>query len=157
MFELKKDDFLEFENRPENELLVDLFIYWGINNSIFELIGSYEKAISKEGEIPYGYFNNVRSPFGDLLFYPNKGSRVKIRCPHKDEYQKFPIWTFIVKLAKSATREKHTSPFLLSVQKAIGEASPEIQELVRKKIFIEHLHEVTLGGHPVLQVTNQHL
>jgi hypothetical protein len=139
-----------FFSKTDFEIMEYLSNYWEIDgfseNGTIRLIGAYEKAELKEGEKPYGFFDNIRNQHGDLLFYPENIGRVKIRYFHKDEFLRFPLWNIQIKLADIEYRKKFDNPFLLTIDRTSGEASAEIRELVRKKGIIESIFSETLAN-----------
>lgn len=113
-------------------------------NGTIRLIGTYEKAEKpdKNGN-EYGFFINVRSPKGDILYYPFRLGQVRIYSPHKEHYQNSEFLQLEVSLSKQQFREKIKNPFALNLDKVLGNASLKILDRIDKEKFIKVIFNET--------------
>jgi len=113
-------------------------------NGTIRLIGTYEKAEKpdKNGN-EYGFFVNVRSPKGDILYYPFRLGHVLIYSTHKEHYQNTEFLQLEVSLSKQQFREKIKNPFALNLDKVLGNASLKILDRIDKEKFIKVIFNET--------------
>lgn len=113
-------------------------------NRTIRLIGTYEKVEKpdKNGN-EYGFFVNVRSPKGDILYYPFRLGQVRIYSTHKEHYQNTEFLQLEVSLSKQQFREKIKNPFALNLDKALGNASLKILDRIDKEKFIKVIFNET--------------
>jgi Domain of unknown function (DUF3883) len=136
------DKIREFQNKADTELIAYLMQWWEIDvladSSTIRLIGTYEKADKpdKNGN-EYGFFGNIRSPKGDLLYYPFRLGQVRIYSPHKDHFQNADFLQLEVSLSKQQFREKIKNPFALNLDRVLGNASLRFLDRIDKEQFIK--------------------
>ena len=85
------DTIDSFFSKSDKEILDYLVEWWEIEgteetsrNATICLVGTYEKAPKLDKyDREYGFFTNVRSPRGDILYYPYKLGQVNIYTQHR--------------------------------------------------------------------------
>ena len=91
----------DYKLKSDEEILSFLYTFWGLetNEKELKLIGSYEKSdrVDKNGK-EYGFFTDVRSLKGDILYYPFRLGLVKIWVEHKTVLQQSDFLLFKAKL-----------------------------------------------------------
>lgn len=144
-----KTKLLEFEQKPNEEIVEFLKFYWQIDslNSedySFKLIATYEKSskVDKNGK-SFGFFKNVRNlsgdllyyPFNvDLLFYPFKREPAQVFSPHNPTFEKEQYWLINVRLASDFERMKHHNPFMLQLaNQIVGKPSLNLADRLKKE------------------------
>ena len=142
------DKIREFQNKTDKEVIAYLLQWWEIDvladSNTIRLIGTYEKADKpdKNGN-EYGFFGNIRSPKGDLLYYPFRLGQVRIYSPHKDHFQNSDFLQLEVSLSKQQFREKIKNPFALNVDRVLGNASLRFLDRIDKEQFIKVIFNET--------------
>jgi hypothetical protein len=137
-----KEKIKQYAEKPANEILQYLFYYWGIEFSEqpFKLIvGSYEKSSmpDKNGN-EYGYFQEVRSLKGDILYYPCGRGLVSLFTMHKHSITNNEYWLVNVNLRPN--RNKLKNPFELSLANNVfGLPTNTFIDRVKKEKFIRQL------------------
>lgn len=143
MFDFK-EKLKQFVDKTDDEILQYLFHYWGIEFSEqpFKLIvGSYEKSSKpdKNGN-EFGFFKEVRSIKGDILYYPFRLGLVSLFTMHKPNISNSDFWLVDVKLNNKSTRDKLGNPFALSLANNVfGKPKNTFLELVDKEKFIREI------------------
>ena len=138
----------QFFSKSEKEILNYLMQWWEIegtfDNGIIPLIGIYEKAnrLDKNGK-EYGFFTNVRSLKGDILYYPFRLGQVGIYSIHNEDYQNTKFLKIEVLLSKQPFREKSKNPFALTVNKVLGDTPLEFLDRIDKEKFIKQIFNET--------------
>ena len=138
----------QFFAKTDKEILDYLLQWWEMDsvseNGTIRLIGTYEKAEKpdKNGN-EYGFFINVRSPKGDILYYPFRLGQVRIYSTHKEHYQNTEFLQLEVSLSKQQFREKIKNPFTLNLDKVLGNASLKILDRIDKEKFIKVIFNET--------------
>lgn len=106
-----QEQIKQFFAKTNKEILDYLLQWWEMDsvseNGTIRLIGTYEKAEKpdKNGN-EYGFFVNVRSQKGDILYYPFRLGQVRIYSTHKEHYQNTEFLQLEVSLSKQQFREK---------------------------------------------------
>ncbi len=143
-----QEQIKQFFAKSEKEILDYLLQWWQMNsiseNGTIRLIGTYEKAENpdKNGN-KYGFFVNVRSPKGDILYYPFRLGQVRIYSTHKEHYQNTEFLQVEVSLSKQQFREKIKNPFALNLDKVLGNSSLGILDRIDKEKFIKVIFNET--------------
>lgn len=143
MFDFK-EKLKQLVDKTDDEILQYLFHYWGIEFSEqpFKLIvGSYEKSNKpdKNGN-EFGFFKEVRSIKGDILYYPFHLGLVSLFTMHKPNISNSDFWLVDVKLNNKSTRDKRGNPFELSLANNVfGKPKNTFLELVDKEKFIREI------------------
>ncbi len=139
-----KEKIKEYSDKSENEILQHLFNYWGVEYSgqPFKLIiGGYEKGTSKDkfgNEI--GFFKEVRSLEGDILYYPYRAGLVNVLAMHKPYFINGGYWLVDVQLSPLKIRNKFRNPFHISLANNIfGKPKNTFIDRVEKEQFIREL------------------
>jgi hypothetical protein len=139
-----KEKTKQFINKTDEEILQYLFNYWGfeISEQPFKLIVSnYEKSHKpdKNGN-EFGFFQEVRSIQGDILYYPFRLGLVSLFTMHKPNISSSDYWLVDVRLNKKATRDKLGNPFAISLANNVyGKPKNTFLELVDKEKFIRDI------------------
>ncbi|MBN2664270.1 MAG: DUF3883 domain-containing protein [Bacteroidales bacterium] len=140
-----KSKLLEFSEKCDEDILEYLFSFWEtdkkLNNNIFRLIGTYEKAnqSDKNGN-EYGFFTDIRNHNGDILYYPFNLGQIEIWTLHRDSFEKQNFVQIEVKLQTLSKRQKYKNPFLLGLaSNIIGNPKTTFHERVIKEDFIKKL------------------
>jgi hypothetical protein len=143
-----QEQIKQFFAKTDKEILDYLLQWWEMDsvseNGTIRLIGTYEKAEKpdKNGN-EYGFFVNVRSPKGDILYYPFRLGHVRIYSTHKEHYQNTEFLQLEVSLSKQQFREKIKNPFALNLDKVLGNASLKILDRIDKEKFIKVIFNET--------------
>ncbi len=143
-----QEQIKQFFAKTDKEILDYLLQWWEMDsvseNGTIRLIGTYEKAEKpdKNGN-EYGFFVNVRSPKGDILYYPFRLGQVRIYSTHKEHYQNTEFLQLEVSLSKQQFREKIKNPFALNLDKVLGNASLKILDRIDKEKFIKVIFNET--------------
>ena len=143
-----QEQIKQFFAKTDKEILDYLLQWWEMDsvseNGTIRLIGTYEKAEKpdKNGS-EYGFFVNVRSPKGDILYYPFRLGQVRIYSTHKEHYQNTEFLQLEVSLSKQQFREKIKNPFALNLDKVLGNASLKILDRIDKEKFIKVIFNET--------------
>lgn len=143
-----QEQIKQFFAKTDKEILDYLLQWWEMDsvseNGTIRLIGTYEKAEKpdKNGN-EYGFFINVRSPKGDILYYPFRLGQVRINSTHKEHYQNTEFLQLEVSLSKQQFREKIKNPFALNLDKVLGNASLKILDRIDKEKFIKVIFNET--------------
>lgn len=139
-----REKIRQYSEKSENEVLQYLFNYWGfeISEQPFKLIvGNYEKSSKpdKNGN-EFGFFQEVRSSKGDILYYPFRLGLVSLFTMHKPNISSNDYWLVDVRLNNKTTRDKINNPFALSLANNVfGKPKNTFLDLVDKEKFIrEH-------------------
>jgi len=149
-----KEKVKQFADKGEDEILQYLFHYWDIEYSgqPFKLIaGSYEKSnkTDKNGK-EFGFFQEVRSLNGDILYYPFRLGLVSLFTMHKPNITSSEYWLADVELNSRTTRDKHNNPFALALANNIfGKPKNTFLDLVNKEKFIK---DILVKGGPLLMM-----
>jgi len=139
-----KEKIRQYSEKSENEVLQFLFNYWGFEFSEqpFKLIvGNYEKSSKpdKNGN-EFGFFQEVRSTKGDILYYPFRLGLVSLFTMHKPNISNNVYWLVDVRLNNKATRDKISNPFALSLANNVfGKPKNTFLDLVDKEKFIRDI------------------
>lgn len=139
-----QEQIKQFFAKTDKEILDYLLQWWEMDsvseNGTIRLIGTYEKSEKpdKNGN-EYGFFINIRSPKGDILYYPFRLGQVRIYSTHKEHYQNTEFLQLEVSLSKQQFREKIKNPFALNLDKVLGNASLKILDRIDKEKFIKDL------------------
>jgi len=139
-----QEQIKQFLAKTEKEILDYLLQWWEMDNAsengTFRLIGIYEKAEKpdKNGN-EYGFFVNVRSPKGDILYYPFRLGQVRIYSTHKEEYQNAEFLQLKVGVSNQQFREKIKNPFSLKLDKVLGNTALKILDRIDKEKFIKDI------------------
>ena len=134
----------EYRQKPILDVLNFLFSFWGVENlgQQFKLIGIYEKSDKpdKNGK-EYGFFKEIRSGNGDLLYYPFRLGLLNIWAEHRDNLLLSKFQQINVQLDFKKNRERN--PFKLSLSNN-NHGTPKnsfidrtTKEKIIKKIFNE--------------------
>lgn len=107
-----------FKSKTDDEILRFLFNYWKLNGApnsdgSFSVVASYQKAGKDKNGFDCGYFVNIRSLNGDILYYPFHLGKISIYTPHNDSYEKEELLQINVKLNKEKYRQDN--PFSLQL------------------------------------------
>ncbi|MEZ4986726.1 MAG: hypothetical protein R2795_17095 [Saprospiraceae bacterium] len=143
-----QEQIKQFFAKTDKEILDYLLQWWEMDNAsengTIRLIGTYEKAekLDKNGN-EYGFFINIRSPQGDILYYPFRLGQVRIYSTHKEHYQNTEFLQLEVSLSKQQFREKIKNPFGLNLDKVLGNASLRILDRIDKEKFIKVIFNET--------------
>lgn len=108
-----------FQLKTDKEILDYLFDFWKIDgrpeeDGSFKVVASYQYEGKDKNGYDYGYFVDVRSLNGDILYYPFRLGKIKIYTPHKDSFTKEKLWQINVKLS-TKLEYRWTNPFLLQL------------------------------------------
>ena len=132
----------EFQSRNNQDKLKFLSDFWDfpIKNEPFKLIGTYEKSDKpdKNGK-EYGFFVNVRSTDGDILYYPFNLGQVRIWVEHRENLLSKEFWQFDVEMYNKNDK----NPFQLNLaNRTFGNPKNKFFDRIEKeklirKIFIE--------------------
>lgn len=139
-----KEKIRQYSDKSDNEVLQYLFNYWGfeISEQPFKLIvGNYEKSHKpdKNGN-EFGFFQEVRSIQGDILYYPFRLGLVSLFTMHKPNISSSDYWLVDVRLNNKATRDKLGNPFAISLANNVfGKPKNTFLELVDKEKFIRDI------------------
>jgi hypothetical protein len=139
-----KEKIRQYSEKSENEVLQYLFNYWGfeISEQPFKLIvGNYEKSIKpdKNGN-EFGFFQEVRSIKGDILYYPFRLGLVSLFTMHKPNFSSNDYWLVDVRLNIKTTRDKISNPFAISLANNVfGKPKNTFLDLVDKEKFIRDI------------------
>lgn len=139
-----KEKLKQFVDKTEDEILQYLFHYWDIEYSgqPFKLIvGGYEKSSKpdKKGN-EFGFFKEVRSTKGDILYYPFRLGLVSLFTMHRPNISSSDFWLVDVKLNNKATRDKLGNLFALSLANNVfGKPKNTFLDLVDKEKFIRDI------------------
>jgi len=139
-----KEKIRQYSDKSDNEVLQYLFNYWGfeISEQPFKLIvGNYEKSHKpdKNGN-EFGFFQEVRSIQGDILYYPFRLGLVSLFTMHKPNISSSEYWLVDVRLNNKATRDKLGNPFAISLANNVfGKPKNTFLELVDKEKFIRDI------------------
>jgi hypothetical protein len=139
-----KEKLRQFVDKTDEDVLKYLFHYWGIEylGHPFKLIvGGYEKSVKpdKNGN-EFGFFQEVRSIKGDILYYPFRLGLVSLFTMHKPNISSSDYWLVDVRLNNKATRDKLSNPFALSLANNVfGKPKNTFLELVDKEKFIRDI------------------
>lgn len=139
-----KEKLKQFVKKTDVEILQYLFNYWGFEftEQPFKLIvGNYEKSDKpdKNGN-EFGFFQEVRSIKGDILYYPFSLGLVNLFTMHKPNITNSEYWLVDVRLNYKATRDKLGNPFALSLaNNALKKPTNTFLELVDKEKFIRDI------------------
>lgn len=139
-----KEKLNQFADRTDDEILSYLFHYWNIEYSgqPFKLIvGGYEKSLKKDKNgNEFGFFQEVRSLKGDILYYPFRLGLVKLFTMHKPTISGNEYWLVDVRLNNKSTRDKQRNPFALALaNNAFGKPKDTFLKLVDKEKFIKDI------------------
>lgn len=143
-----QEQIMQFFAKTDKEILDYLLQWWEMENTFeninIRLIGTYEKVEKpdKNGN-EYGFFVNVRSHKGDILYYPFRLGQVRIYSTHKEYYQNTEFLQLEVSLSKQQFREKIKNPFALNLDKVLGNASLIILDRIDKEKFIKVIFNET--------------
>lgn len=139
-----KEKIRQYSDKSDNEVLQYLLNYWGIEISEqpFKLIvGNYEKwhKPDKNGN-EFGFFQEVRSIKGDILYYPFRLGLVSLFTMHKPNISSSDYCLVDVRLNNKATRDKLGNPFALSsANNVFDRPDNTFLELVDKEKFIRDI------------------
>ena len=139
-----KEKIKQYADKTEDEIIQYLFNYWGfeISEQPFKLIvGNYEKSNKpdKNGN-EFGFFQEVRSIKGDILYYPFRLGLVSLFTMHKPNISSSDYWLIDVRLNNKATRNKLGNPFAISLANNVfGKPKNTFLELVDKEKFIRDI------------------
>ncbi len=139
-----KERIKQYADKTEDEILQYLFNYWGfeISEQPFKLIvGNYEKSNKpdKNGN-EFGFFQEVRSIKGDILYYPFRLGLVSLFTMHKPNISSSDYWLIDVRLNNKATRNKIGNPFDISLANNVfGKPKNTFLDLVDKEKFIRDI------------------
>lgn len=139
-----KERIRQYSDKSDNEVLQFLFNYWGseISEQPFKLIvGNYEKSHKpdKNGN-EFGFFQEVRSIQGDILYYPFRLGLVSLFTMHKPNISSSEYWLVDVRLNNKATRDKLGNPFAISLANNVfGKPKNTFLDLVDKEKFIRDI------------------
>lgn len=139
-----KEKVKTFIDKTEDEILQYLFNYWGIDytgHSFKLIVGGYEKSSKPDkNENEFGFFQEVRSLKGDILYYPFRLGLISLFTMHKTNITSNDYWLVDVKLNNRATRDKLKNPFALSLANNVfGKPRNTFLELVDKEKFIKEI------------------
>lgn len=139
-----KEKLNQFADRTDDEILSYLFHYWDIEYSgqPFKLIvGGYEKSLKKDKNgNEFGFFQEVRSLKGDILYYPFRLGLVNLFTMHKPTISGNEYWLVDVRLNNKSTRDKQRNPFALALANNVfGKPKNTFLELVDKEKFIKDI------------------
>jgi hypothetical protein len=139
---IKKDfstKITEFKSKNNQEKLAFLSKFWkfDINREPFKLIGTYKKSekTDKNGK-EYGFFTDVRSINGNILYYPFKFGQVRIWVEHRDNLFTQDFWLFDVALSKKVDN----NPFQLNLaNKTFEKPSKTVLDKIDTEKNIENI------------------
>jgi hypothetical protein len=136
-----QEQIKQFFAKTDKEILDYLLQWWEMDgvseNGTIRLIGTYEKAEKpdKNGN-EYGFFVNVRSPKGDILYYPFRLGQVRVWVGHRESLNKEEFLQFEVKFS----RRNERNPFELSLaNNAFGKPKNTFFDRLEKEKFIKDL------------------
>ena len=136
-----------FKTKTEDEILHFLFDYWkmdGTPNSdgSFRVVASYQKAGKDKNGFDCGYFVNIRSLNGDILYYPFRLGKISIYTPHNDSYEKEELLQIHVKLNKEKYRQDN--PFSLQLaDRVIGRIKNSFVDRLEKEKLVRTIFDET--------------
>ena len=145
-YSFKAQQIDSFKKKTEEEIIQYLFSFWKLEGDItpdcsFKVIASYKKVGKDKNGNDYGFFEDIRSLNGDILYYPFRLGKIMIYTPHSDFFEKETLWQINVKLNKEKYRQDN--PFSLQLADRVVEKIKnsfvnrlENEKLVRK-IFDE--------------------
>ena len=139
-----KEKLKQFVDKTDDEILQYLFHYWDIEYSgqPFKLIvGGYEKSLKtdKNGN-EFGFFQEVRSLNGDILYYPFRLGLVNLFTMHKPNISSNEYWLVDVRLNNKTIRDKQRNHFALALANNVfGKPKNTFIELVDKEKFIKDI------------------
>jgi len=137
-----------FFSKSEKEILDYLLQWWEIegvpDDGTIRLIGTYEKSdkLDINGK-EYGFFINIRSLKGDILYYPCRLGKVRIYSIHNRDYQNTEFLEIEISLSQQKFREKRQNPFALTVNRVLGKTSLEFLDRIDKEKFIKEIFDQT--------------
>lgn len=145
------DTIDSFFSKSDKEILDYLVEWWEIEgteetsrNATICLVGTYEKAPKLDKyDREYGFFTNVRSPRGDILYYPYKLGQVNIYTQHRAYFQDTEFLEIDVSLSKQQLRKDKKNPFLLNLHGVKDNASLKILDRIEKEKFIKKIFNET--------------
>lgn len=148
----------EFKLKSIDERRDYLLRYWKMEDKIrpdksFMLVGTYEK--SEHYDIKgqeYGYFVNIRNPYGDILFYPFGLGPVKVWVRHKPVLSTKDFWLIRLDLDKGKMGEKN--PFAVRLADTIfGQPNDDFKDKIEKEKYIRYIFEHT--GYTEIDAENE--
>lgn len=135
-----RNKIIEFEQKPDSEVLEFLLNHWQIEKfdkelSSFKLMAKYKKneSVDRKGN-SFGFFYDVRNLNGDLLYYPFGRIPVTVFTIHNSAFEKESYWLINVKLASPSERMKRHNPFLLqAANQIVGKPSVNLSDRLSKE------------------------
>jgi hypothetical protein len=139
-----KERIRQYSDISETDIFKFLFHYWGFEFSeqpLKLIVGSYEKSSKpdKNGN-EFGFFQEVRSVKGDILYYPFRLGLVSLFTMHKQNISSSDYYLVDVRLNNKPTRDKLGNPFALSLANYVfGKPKNTFLDLVNKEKFIKDI------------------
>ena len=133
-----------FKKKTDKERLDFLFDFWKISeqpneDGSFKVVASYQYVGKDKNGYDFGYFVDVRSLNGDILYYPFLLGPITIYVSHNDAYTKEPLWQISVRLS-TKTKYRETNPFLLELSdKLFGKPKNSFVDRLGKEKLIRDL------------------
>lgn len=133
-----------FKKKTDKEILDFLFDFWKISeqpneDGSFKVVASYQYVGKDKNGYDFGYFVDVRSLNGDILYYPFHLGPITIYVSHNDAYTKEPLWQITVRLS-TKTKYRETNPFLLELSdKLFGKPKNSFVDRLGKEKLIRDL------------------
>lgn len=137
-----------FKKKTDKEILDFLFDFWKISeqpneDGSFKVVASYQYVGKDKNGYDFGYFVDVRSLNGDILYYPFLLGPITIYVSHNDAYTKEPLWQISVRLS-TKTKYRETNPFLLELSdKLFGKPKNTFVERLENERLIRKIFEET--------------
>lgn len=137
-----------YSSKSDKEIIDFLFDFWSIDEPInadgsFKVVASYHYEGKDKNGYDYGYFVDVRSLTGDLLYYPFRLGKIRIYTSHNESYTKEDLWQINVKLS-SKTEYRRNNPFILQLaNKAIVKPKNSFVGRLENERLIRKIFEET--------------
>ena len=135
-----------FKNKTDKEVLDYLFKFWELDsqgdNGIFKVVASYQKAGTDKYGRDYGFFVDVRSLNGDILYYPFRLGQIRIYTRHNESYMREKLWQIGVKLSTKYDYRKN-NPFALQLDRVMGLPKNSFVDRLEKEKLIRKIFDET--------------
>lgn len=135
-----------YKGKSDKDVLNYLYDFWQLDGTpngdgTFWVVASYQYRGKDKNGFDCGYFVDIRSLNGDILYYPFRLGRIQIYTIHKEFLTKKPLWKICVKLSEKE-EYRWKNPFLLQLaDNRIEEPENVFFDRLKKEKLIKELFD----------------